>query len=57
MRYAGYGQYTMWVHNRWGKGIGKIIPSCAIWATRDAYPEIGNVSYVPFQAAGDEMNA
>lgn len=57
MRYAGYRQYTMWVHNRLGKGVRKVIPSCSIWAIRDAYPEIGNLGYVPFQEARDEMNA
>ena len=57
LRYAGYRQYTWWVHNRLGRGVRKVIPSCAIWAIRDAYPEIGNLRYAPFQEARDEMNA
>ena len=55
-RYAGYRQYTWWVHNRLGKGVRKVIPSCAIWAIRDTYPETSN-NYVPFQEARDEINA
>lgn len=57
LRYAGYRQYTWWVHNRLGRGIRKVIPSCAIWAIRDTYPELADFSYVPFQEARDEMNA
>lgn len=56
MRYAGYRQYTWWVHNRLGKGVRKVIPSCAIWAIRDVYPELDK-QYTPFQEAKDEMNA
>ena len=57
LRYAGYRQYTWWVHNRLDRGVCKAIPSCAIWAIRDAYPELGNLTYVPFQEVRDEMNA
>ena len=55
LRYAGYRQYTWWVHNRLCKGIRKVIPSCAIWAIRDAHPEYGNPIYLPFQEARDEI--
>ena len=54
MRYAG--QYTWWVHNHLGKGVRKVIPSCAIWTIRDMYPE-ENGYYVPYQEAKDELNA
>ena len=56
MRYAGYRQYTWWVHNRLGKGVRKVIPTCAIWAIRDAYPEPSK-GYVPFKEGKDEINA
>ena len=29
-RFAGYKQYTFWVHNYLGKGVRKVIPSCAL---------------------------
>ena len=56
MRYAGYRQYSWWVHNHLGKGVRKVIPSCAIWAIRDTYPEHSGY-YVPYQEAKDELNA
>ena len=28
-RYVGYKQFTWWVHNYLGKGVRKVIPSCA----------------------------
>ena len=54
-RYAEYRQYTWWVHNRLGRGFKKLIPSCAAWAIRDAYPE-SDYKYLPFQEARDEIN-
>ena len=56
MRYAGYRQYSWWVHNHLWKGVRKVIPSCAIWAIRDTYPEHSGY-YVPYQEAKDELNA
>ena len=29
-RFAGYKQYTFWVHNYLGKGVRKVIPSCVV---------------------------
>ena len=29
-RFAGYNQYTFWVHNYLGIGVRKVIPSCAV---------------------------
>ena len=57
LRYAGYRHHAWWVHNRLGRGIRRVIPSCTIRDIRDAFPELGEVSYVPFQEAMDEMNA
>ena len=46
-RYAEYKQFTWWVHNYLGKGVRKVIPSCAVWAIRTKYPsEDGR--YIPF---------
>ncbi|XP_065060247.1 P2X purinoceptor 7-like [Rhopilema esculentum] len=47
LRFAAYKQYTWWVHNRLGKGVRKVIPSCAIWAIRNSFPS-ENAYYVPF---------
>ena len=46
-RYAGYKQYTWWVHNNLGKGVCKVIPSCDVWAIRNNYPSI-HEKYIPF---------
>jgi len=54
LRYAGYRLFTWWVHNRLGQGVRKAIPSCAVWAVRDSFPE-GNGTYIPFQEAVDEI--
>ena len=32
-----------------GQGVCKAIPSCAIWAIRNAYPELGNIFVCSFQ--------
>lgn len=48
MRFSGYKQYTFWIHNKLGKGVRRVIPSCVVWAIRDRFPDIlGN--YVRFE--------
>ena len=53
LRYAAYRQFTWWVHNRLGKGVRRVIPSCAIWAIRDKFPQENNV-YEPFRESSEE---
>ena len=52
-RYAGYKQYTWWVHNYLGKGVRKVIPSCAVWAIRNKFASDDGV-YVPFMESKEE---
>lgn len=54
-RYAAYRQFTWWIHNRLGKGVRRVIPSCAIWAIRNRYPD-ENATYIPFREATEEEN-
>ena len=54
-RYAAYRQFTWWIHNQLGQGVRRVIPSCAIWAICDMYPEPNN-NYVPFLEAREEEN-
>ena len=46
-RFAGYKQYMWWVHNKLGKGVRNVIPSCAVWAIRNCFPDPDG-NYVPF---------
>ena len=47
LRYAGYKQYTWWIHNRLGKGIRRVAPSCVVWKIRNIFPESSGI-YIPF---------
>ena len=52
-RYAGYKQFTWWVHNHLGFGLRKVMPSCAVWAIRIEYPALDN-KYIPFMEYKEE---
>ena len=52
-RFAGYKQYAWWIHNRLGKGVKKVIPSCALWSIRKKYPSADG-SYIPFKESRDD---
>lgn len=52
-RYAGYKQFTWWVHNHLGFGVRKVIPSCAVWAIRETYPAPDG-KYIPFMEYKEE---
>lgn len=52
-RFAGYKQYTFWVHNHLGKGVRKVIPSCAVWKIRTKYKAVDN-EYVPFMESKED---
>ena len=52
-RYAGYKQFTWWVHNNLGKGVRKVIPSCSVWAIRTKYPSEDS-KYAPFMEYEEE---
>ena len=54
-----YKQYRIHLNitkQRLGRGVRKVIPSCAIWAIRNAYPESDDYRYLLFQEARDEIN-
>ena len=52
-RFAGYKQFTWWVHNKLGKGVRKVIPSCAVWAICDKIPSETD-DYIPFKEYKEE---
>ena len=51
-RFAGYKQFSWWVHNQLGKGVRKVIPSCALWSIREKHPSVDG-SYIPFKESRD----
>jgi hypothetical protein len=52
-RFAGYKQYTFWVHNHLGKGVRKVIPSCVIWKIRRMYKSEVD-TYVSFMESKED---
>ena len=52
-RFAGYKQFSWWIHNRFGKGVRKVIPSCALWSIHEKYPSADR-SYIPFKERRDD---
>ena len=48
-RYASYRQFTWWVHNRIGKGVRRVIPSCVVKLIREVFPSPDG-QYVGFQS-------
>ena len=47
-RFVEYKQFPWWIHNRFGKGVRKVFPSCALWSIREKYPSTDG-SYIPFK--------
>ena len=46
---------TWWVHNHLGKGVRKVIPSCAVCQIRVTYPSEDG-KYIPFMESIEDEN-
>ncbi|ESO88706.1 hypothetical protein LOTGIDRAFT_125676, partial [Lottia gigantea] len=38
LRHQAYRQFIYWIHQRLGKNHRRVIPACAVWKIRDAFP-------------------
>ena len=54
-RYAGYRQFTWWIHKRLGRYVRKVIPACAVKAICAVYPNADG-NYIGFRTP-DESNS
>ena len=52
-RFAGHKQFSWWIHNRLGKGVRKVIPSCTLWSIREKYPSADG-SYMSFKESHED---
>ena len=49
-RHQAYRRFTYWLHNKLGKHVRRVIPSCVVWKIREEFPsEDGN--YIGFLEA------
>ena len=51
---AAYRLYTLWVHNYLGRGVRKVISSCAVTAIRAAFPKRHPSHYHEFEEIAEE---
>ena len=52
-RFVGYKQFSWWILNRFGKGVKKAIPSCALFSIREKYLSADR-SYISFKESRDD---
>ena len=51
-RYTSYRQFTAWMHNRLGRSIRRVIPSCVVSRIRAEF-EADDGNYTVFQGTDD----
>jgi hypothetical protein len=39
LRHQAYTQFSMWVHNKLGRGVRRVVPACAVHLVHKAYPD------------------